>query len=61
MRYMTEKSETLFGINLANDESNNETPCIIIDDWEFRVVHQKEHLDPARKGRRLPCELIIHN
>ena len=56
-----EKSETLFGINLANDESNNETPCIIIDDWEFRVVHQKEHWNPARKGRRLPCELIIHN
>ena len=56
-----EKSETLFGINLVNDERNNETPYFIIDDWEFRVAPQKEHWNPGRNGRRLPCELIIHN
>lgn len=54
-----ENSNTLLGMDWANEEKNDETPYLVIDDWEFRSAPQKDHWSYAKNGRRLPYELVI--
>ena len=62
-RVYNEKSDSLFGINLKENDISNDEECLFdisMDDCIFTVVPE-EDWKPAKQKNRLYCEVIVHS